>query len=146
MLHQEKPALDENLLEHHGVRGMKWGVRRNGRPTADAIRGARTSVAAQKRKVEVAANKIHKTKEGTAARKVAVKTHADLRVAHLNNPDRATAMRMTRGEKAILGLLGVTGIGIVPAAGLGAAQYTYRKTIEGRQASGYYKYGYHKNR
>lgn len=29
MLHDDKPVLDENLLEHHGVRGMKWGVRRD---------------------------------------------------------------------------------------------------------------------
>jgi hypothetical protein len=31
MLHQEKPTLDEDLLEHHGIKGMRWGVRREGR-------------------------------------------------------------------------------------------------------------------
>lgn len=25
---EPKPPLDENLLEHHGVKGMRWGVRR----------------------------------------------------------------------------------------------------------------------
>lgn len=31
MLHEEKPTLDDNLLEHFGVKGMRWGVRRENR-------------------------------------------------------------------------------------------------------------------
>lgn len=33
MIHTDKPPLDNALLEHHGVKGMRWGVR-----------GARSSV------------------------------------------------------------------------------------------------------
>lgn len=31
MLHEDKPDLDDTLLEHFGVRGMRWGVRRENR-------------------------------------------------------------------------------------------------------------------
>jgi len=31
-----KPPLDENLLEHHGVKGMHWGVRKHDYPGASA--------------------------------------------------------------------------------------------------------------
>lgn len=32
MLHDDKPALDEALLVHYGVKGMKWGQRKSGTP------------------------------------------------------------------------------------------------------------------
>lgn len=31
-----KPPLDENLLEHHGIKGMHWGVRKHDYPGASA--------------------------------------------------------------------------------------------------------------
>lgn len=33
---EQKPPLDENLLEHHGVKGMHWGARKNDYPGASA--------------------------------------------------------------------------------------------------------------
>jgi hypothetical protein len=30
MLHDQKPPLDEALLAHHGIKGMHWGVRKDG--------------------------------------------------------------------------------------------------------------------
>jgi len=31
---EQKPPLDENLLEHHGIKGMHWGARKNDYPGA----------------------------------------------------------------------------------------------------------------
>lgn len=36
MITQEKPPLDEALLAHYGVRGMKWGVRKS-RESSDSV-------------------------------------------------------------------------------------------------------------
>lgn len=32
MILDDKPPLDEALLEHHGIKGMRWGVRRKSTP------------------------------------------------------------------------------------------------------------------
>ena len=65
------------------------------------------------------------------------------KLIYLKDPDRATALRITRGEKVVLGILaGVTApTVIVPAAiGVGVgAQYLQRKHIEKKQARGGYK-------
>lgn len=36
MLHEQKPPLDEDLLKHYGVKGMRWGVRRSDEQLARA--------------------------------------------------------------------------------------------------------------
>lgn len=43
MFHDEKPPLDNALLEHHGIKGMKWGVRKD-RSGPALLPGARSSM------------------------------------------------------------------------------------------------------
>lgn len=145
MLPVTKPGTPEEILEHHGTKGMKWGVRRaqtranvakaNARfnaknPTsgtkADAIRLARATS-------NVKFQQATKVKKGTKAEQKAAKT------AFLNDPNRAVALRTTRGEKVVGGILVATGVGALPIAALGTAMYVSRKHIEKKQARGGYK-------
>lgn len=96
MLHDEKSVLDENLLEHHGIKGMKWGIRKH--KTGGEIRTARRSVMKDRLALEDAKAAVRRGE----APKSAI---ADAKLAYLKNPDRATALRMTRGEMVVSTIL-----------------------------------------
>lgn len=136
----QKPGSPDELL-HFGKKGMKWGVTNpssrgrsqefgakfpTGRSRSDEIKRARTSTEA---------SRLAFRREKDPAKKI------DLKKAYLNNPDRATALRMTRGEKVVAGIvvgaLGVTGVGVATGAALGA-RVKERHIIEKRQATGAY--------
>jgi hypothetical protein len=128
LLNAGNPSLDE-ALAHFGVLGMKWG-RTRARGDAFDIRAARSNVAASAQRVHQAqkkANRISNPKERAKAQKKA----KELKVSHLNNPDRVLAARLTRGEKAVAILLGVGTLGI------GATSATSRR-IERKQELGKY--------
>ena len=133
MISVEKPGSPTEVLEHHGTKGMKWGVRQEFRarnPTsgqkADAIRLARA-------KSNVKLQKATKIKGGSSAQVKAA------RLTFLRDPDRATALRMTRGEKVAAAIVA----GVIPPAapfiGIGVTgQYAVRRHIEKKQARGGY--------
>ena len=143
MISVEKPGSPAEILEHHGVKGQKWGVRRKSSssggsdsfkkkfPTSQArtaeIHRARINIRAQEAKIYKTTN--------PAAQKKALKVY-------LNSPDRATALRMTRGEKIVAGVLaGALAIPTAGAATAGVAGYTgttvaIRKGIERKQRKG----------
>ena len=136
---QEKPSLEELALQHFGVKGMKWGVVKaktgiGSAPSGKTIRKARKSVNRQERKLM--GQQIRQlgtfNKQKRAERK---KNIATMKTNLLHDPDRATAARITRGEKAALLLLGVanpvTGT-LSVATTLGAATIK-RKRIESWQ-------------
>lgn len=102
---QEEDA--EAFLEHYGVKGMHWGVRKSSRPSGHDIREARHRLRNQ-------AHDIRETKR--AGNKEEAKRMTQ---EFLANPDRITAAHMTRGEQvATLILSG----GIPGAAGLAGAE------------------------
>lgn len=141
----EKPGSPAEILEHHGVKGMHWGIRKSpvrsatrafnkknptGRARARDIRRARANVGVQYTKYK-------DTPRGPARKKA--------KLVYLRSPDRATALRMTRGEKAtsaiLAGAFAIPSYGAVP---LGVAigdtgLMTYRHYIEKKQARGGYK-------
>ena len=144
MIVAEKPGSPGEVLEHFGTKGMKWGVRRaetkatvarknanfkRRNPTsgqkADAIRLARATSRVKYEK----ATRNKDTKEGRKA----------ARKAYLNDPDRAIALRTTRGEKIVFGLLASTGVATLPIAALAGGMYAYRRKVEKKQARGGYK-------
>jgi len=149
----EKPGTPQDLaLEHHGVLGMRWGHRREGtaqigrraanrkakesfirkNPTSDrqakAIRTARA-------KSQLDLTRYTNQPRGTSKAK-----KQSLKKVYLNNPDRATALRMTRGEKVVLGLIavGLPGPGTVGVAVGATAQVAVRRHVERKQARGGY--------
>ena len=134
MIPTEKPGTPEELA-HYGVKGMKWGVRRQTRRQANAdfkkkfstaearrteIMRARASVARDKANVDFAPT--------LAARKAANQVY-------LNNPDRATALRLTRGEKVVTAILaGAVPPATIPIAVGVAARSQVRRNIQAQQA------------
>jgi hypothetical protein len=107
---KQKPSLEE--LTHHGVVGMKWGVRKSN-PTGAEIHAARQRQAAREREVQrqddIATTSTGKTK--TAAENKARKAAYDFQT----NEDRVTATHLTNGEKAVHVLLfGPLALGTIP--------------------------------
>jgi len=125
----EKPGSPTDILEHHGVKGQKWGVRQRSQSA-----GYKAGKAAQR-------SSSFRARFPTSAQRTAeihrarIQTHQDyinvltakspaqrekLLKVHLNNPDRATALRFTRGEKVVAGILAgglaLPTAGVVPAA------------------------------
>lgn len=131
---KDKPSLDE--LMHYGVKGMRWGHRKSGISSAD-IKDARARTAVRVREVNKAHTAIYKTKNDKDEKK-AVQTYDKKRMEYLKNPDRATAQRLTTGEKFAIGLLGISGVGTPAAAGVLAGQQAAKK-IQERSVAKYNK-------
>lgn len=131
----EKPSLDD--LEHHGVKGMHWGQRK-ARATGPEIRTARSKVHLEADKVRQQAKKAKQAAGTKSASRENAKL-SKMKVDFLNNPDRATAARMTRGEKfASILLTGVASPLTVVSVGAIAGSSARARTIEKRQQTGYY--------
>lgn len=131
---KEKPSLDElTELQHHGIKGMKWGVR--SRPVGGSLRPGRATgeIRVARRNVKAAAKASRKEKiKFVKGQSSMAKVH-EMKLAFLMHPDRATAHRLTRGETAALAVLGAPGL-------IGASQINSR-LITSRQAQGYKKPG-----
>lgn len=128
------------FLEHVGVKGMKWGVRNQRGPTQSSRKFGAKFPTGKSRAREITrarnaqvlrAAKFHASPKGSPQREAA-------RKAFLKHPDRATSLRLTRGEKAVFAIIGVgtapTGFGV--GVGIGtAARVATRRNIEKKQAS-----------
>jgi hypothetical protein len=118
----DKPSLEE--LMHHGVKGMKWGHRKN-KPTTSDIKDARIRTRAREANLASATNRLNLATHAPASeQKAAVRNYQKVQMEFLKNPDRAVAMRLTTGEKFVLAALGPVGL----AAGTG--QVAARKLTE----------------
>jgi hypothetical protein len=125
MLHQEKPPLDELTIEHFGIKGMQWGVRKH--YSGGQIRTARRSANQTRMAVDDARLAV---RAGVAPESTLAKAKLD----HLNNPDRVTASRITKGEVAVAAIL----ISPIGAAALVVGSQTKSRVAESRQVRDYY--------
>lgn len=133
MIHEEKPPLDE--LVHHGVKGMKWGVRKGSYPSTSEIHGARNRLQKQQNKISKQRRKVVKeTIKRSSKAPVARAKLKDMKKSMLKNPDRVTALHMTNGEAALHALLlshPITAPGVVTNV---AAREIAARTVQRRQA------------
>lgn len=121
---EEKPSPED--VEHYGVLGMKWGQRK--KATGREIRGAQRRIGEKQNKLFDAqdAYKKNRTAKGKAALEKQTKDF-------LNDPDRAIATRLTRGEKATLAIIsGPLGLATIAAVSAG------NRVIERKQEDGSY--------
>lgn len=128
----DKPALNNELLMHYGVKGMRWGQTRTSKPSGSDIREARARVQTGQNKLARQRSTVRNAP--TVAKRDAQKTkYNSMKKDFLKNPDRVTATRMTRGEKAVaLVLFGPGGVGAI--AGTAAVS----RNIQKKQQSGSY--------
>jgi hypothetical protein len=125
----EKPGTPEELV-HYGVKGMKWGVRRNrgNRPLSPTKQFKKDFPTARERRAEILRARAS-VKKADVDFEFAPNRQAriDAANAYLKNPDRATARRLTRGEKVVVALLTPAVPVLAPAVG---ANVLIRKRIE----------------
>ena len=133
----EKPPLDGALLEHYGKKGMHWG-QRSSYPNTTEIQRARGSVNKSLGKYTRQRNKavgatIKRAPNAPQQRAKAKK----LKVAHLNNPDRVTALRLTKGEAVAHGILAVGITPLVPAVSIAGREVAARHITKKQQQGSY---------
>ncbi len=116
MLHEQKPSLEE-AIEHYGVKGMKWGVRKSGKRGSSSgklsklnkkldkrdaeIGKARASVKKSREELSVARSVHYRTRVTKGRSEVARQSKAELKKAKMNfllNPNRVTAAKLKSGE------------------------------------------------
>lgn len=135
MMNEVNPSLDATL-EHFGVKGMQWGVRN--RPTAGrgfTLKPGKSTgeIRVARRNVRAAAKASRQEKIKFIQGKSSMEKVHEKKLDFLMNPDRATAARLTRGETAVVALLG-------SPATLAVSQINSR-LITSRQKEGYRKPG-----
>jgi hypothetical protein len=138
-MNHDKPPLDQALLEHHGIKGMKWGVRKAGAPSNSDIHGARTRLLTQRSKVSKQRRKaVTETVKRSSKAPAARAKLKDMKKSLLKNPDRVTALHMTNGEAAAHAILlahPLTAPGVVGGV---VTREVVARTIARRQAKGSY--------
>lgn len=93
----------EDVLNHYGVLGMKWG-RTRVRATGPQIRQARRNL--QRQSLSYHDHKADVKRATSAGEKAAAREKLDqVKADFLKNPDRVVAARLTRGEKAVAAIL-----------------------------------------
>jgi hypothetical protein len=119
----------EEWLAHYGVKGMKWGQRKA--PTSAEIHDARARTASRERELSRQVDRTNLAKPGREQAREAKKLN-ELTLDYLKSPDRATALRMTKGEKVMNGIIavGFPGVGTGAVAVAAGARVAIRKSVE----------------
>lgn len=126
---EEKPSL-EDALEHYGVKGMHWGVRKKrdsggGEPKADShssqIKDARIKLQSRTNEINRTTDRLNiASAKGSGASdkqiQALVKQYHKQVAAYDNDPARALAVRLTTGEK-VASILLLGPVAAVPIGG-----------------------------
>lgn len=131
--------MTDEELAHYGVLGMKWGRTRT-KATAGDIRKARNRLSVKQTKYVVQNDRVKAAKKSGNATKLAKEkqTLNKMKASFLKDPDRVTASRMTRGEKAAVFLLSVPTTGGIVGVGAIAGSSAVSRRIEQKQDTGAY--------
>lgn len=132
---QDKPSL-EDALKHYGVLGMKWGRTRVKGTSAD-VRDAREAIQVKSDRIDRQRENVVVAKRGSTERNKETAKLAKMVKDYNNDPDRVLAARMTRGEKAIIGILSIPTLGIPYVAAVATSSGVSRR-IERKQETGAY--------
>jgi len=125
MDHKTKPGSPADVLEHYGVKGMQWGVRKK-KPTSAEIHSARQRQAQRARELQ-RHDDVASTASSPAVRAKAIKEARRVAIELQTSEDRVTAARMTTGEKVAATILGgPLGLAVIVARG-SAARATARE-------------------
>lgn len=110
MYTKEKPGTPEEILEHHGVKGMRWGVRTK----ASRSFNAKNPTRAQRNQA------IKKARYNVDTGK------------SVSRADAAAALRLTTGEKVAVGILASTGFLTIPLVAYTGTRVAMRRAQEKR--------------
>lgn len=124
----EKPGSPTEILEHVGVKGMKWGVRR----AVDKSIGTKTAGRKPINRNRQARAEFKRKNPTRFERDQAIKSARFRQQTgkKLSNEDRAVALRFTTGEKTVLSLLAVTGFATIPIAAISGTTVAIRRHRE----------------
>jgi hypothetical protein len=129
--------MNADELAHHGIKGMRWGHRK--KVTKADIKQARKNVKWDLAKLDKQGDAVDSAKGKQKI--VAQKKYDSLHIKFLNNPDRSTALRMTRGEKfaTIIGsTIALPGAGTAVGTGVVLTRTAVANNIQKKQKSGAY--------
>jgi hypothetical protein len=127
---EDKQSLEE--LIHFGVLGMKWGKTRTKASGAEII-DARRRLEIKGQQAELVRSARRKTEKGSPARAKQDAKLNQMKASFLKNPDRVIAARLTRGEKAIVLMLGLTAVAAPVAVGAIGVSSAASRRIEFKQ-------------
>lgn len=138
MISVDKPGSPEELtLEHYGKQGMKWGVRNTAKPTSSKPSGreimkARVRNESNFYNIQAQRYKVGDHPRGSSQRTAQEAKLNAMKAAFLTNPDRATALRLTTGEKWVAATLALAlpGPGTVGAGAAVGTRVVMRKMVE----------------
>lgn len=130
-------------MYHYGIKGMKWGVRKN-RHTKQDVKAARVRQKARVKQLDDLEDKVYTTKPGSKQNKAAREAYRKKAYEFDTSDDRAVANKLTRGEAAVVGItlaLTTTPIGAMAGfAGMRAHQSLVERDINKKRSKGYSKF------
>lgn len=138
------PEIDEdaintdNILEHFGVRGMKWGVRRSDKELRVAKKARKAEDKAEKARSGDLRKDADKTRYKSSPKKL-TDSELSARIKRMETEKKYRELNsrtVGTGEKMAVDVLSTVGTSTAKKLGQGALQYGIRKQLTNKMGSG----------